>query len=49
MIIVGFFINNNVSTSEPFNRDIVPILDSSKSLADDIRRVALADHLSLVY
>ena len=34
VVIVGFVILNNVSTSEPFSRDIVPILDSSKYFFD---------------
>ena len=38
-----------MSTSEPFARDLVPILDSSKSLDDYIRQVALADRPYLVY
>ena len=49
MIIVGFVIRKNVSTSEPFARDILPIIDSSKSLAEYVRQVSLADRTSLVY
>ena len=49
MIIVGFVMHKNVSTSEPFDRDIVPILDSSKYLAVYIHKVALAACPSLVY
>ena len=40
MIIVGLVIRKNVSTSEP----LVPVLDSSKSLAEYINQFALADH-----
>ena len=49
MIIVGFVIINNVSTSDIFARDLVPILDSRKSLDDYICQVALEDSSSLVY
>ena len=49
MIIIGFVIHKNVSTSEPFAQDLVPILDISKSLADYICQVALAALPSLVY
>ena len=49
IIIVGFVIRKNVSTSEPFARDLVPILDSSKSLAEFIHQVDLAARPSLVY
>ena len=49
MIIVGFVIRKNMSTSEPFAQDLVPTLESSKSLADYIRQVALEDLNSLVY
>ena len=49
MIIVGFVIINNVSTSDIFARDLVPILDSIKSLDDYICQVALEDFSSLVY
>ena len=49
MIIVGFVIHKNMSTSDPFAWDLVPILDSSKSLADYICQVALAACPSLVY
>ena len=51
MIIVGFVIRKNVSTSEPFARDLVPILDSSKSLAEYIHQVDLAarSHSSTLY
>ena len=49
MIIVGFVIRTNVSTSEPLARDLVPIFDSSKYLADYIRQVALSARPSLVY
>ena len=49
MIIFGFVIRKNVSTSEPFARDIVHILDSRKSLADYIHQVALEASTSLVY
>ena len=38
-----------MSASEPFARDLVPKLDSSKSLAEYICKVALADRPSLVY
>ena len=48
MVIFGFFILNNVSTSETFAQDLVHILDSSKSLADYICQVTLADRPSLV-
>ena len=47
--IVGFVIVNNMSTSEPFARYIVPILDSSYSLDDYTRQVALAARPPLVY
>ena len=47
MIIVGFVICNNVYTNDPFARYLVPILDSSKSLADYIFQVALASLLGL--
>ena len=49
VIIVGFVIHKNVSTSEPFAQYLVPKLDSSKSLADYICQVYLAAHPSLVY
>ena len=49
MIIVGFVIRKNVSTSEPLVQDLVPILDSSKAFADYIRQVDLAARPSLVY
>ena len=49
MIIVVFVIINNVSTSDIFARDLVPILDSRKSLDDYICQVALEDFSSLVY
>ena len=49
MIVVGFFIRNNVSTSEPYALYLAPILDSSKDLADYISKVALVDRPSLVY
>ena len=49
MIIVGFLIRKNVSKSELFARYLVPILDSSKSLADYIRQIVLAACTSLVY
>ena len=45
----GFVICNNVCTSETFDRDIVPILYISKSLADYIYQVALAARPSLIY
>ena len=34
MIIVGFGIHKNVSTSDPFDQDLVSILDSSKCFSD---------------
>ena len=49
MIIVGFVIRKNVSTSYTFAQDLVPILDSSKSLAEYICQVNLDAHPSLVY
>ena len=49
MIIVGFFIRKNVYTSGLFTQDLVPILDSSKSLVDYICQVALEDRPFLVY
>ena len=49
MIIVGFVINKDVSTSDPFDQDIVRILDSSKYLAEYICQVSLADRTFLVY
>ena len=49
MIIVGFVIRVNVSTSDPFAQEIVPILDRIKYLADYIWQVALAYRPSLVY
>ena len=49
MIIVGFVIRKNVSTSDPLARYIVAILDSRKYLAEYICQVALADRTSLVY
>ena len=49
MIIVGFVIINNVSTSDIFARYLVPILDSRKSLDDYICQVALENFSSLVY
>ena len=48
MIIVGSVIRKNVSTSEPFARDLVPILDSSKSLDDYINQNDFASRPSLV-
>ena len=36
-------------TSEPFSQYLVPILDSSKPLAEYIQQVALLDIPSLVY
>ena len=51
MIVVVFVIRKNVSTSEPFARDLVPILDSSKSLAEYIHQIDLAarSHSSTLY
>ena len=49
VIIVGFVILKNFFTSELFAQNIVPILDSSKSLDDYIHQVALVDCPSLVY
>ena len=49
MIIFGFFIRNNVSTSDPFAQDLVTILDRSKCLDDYICQVSLAALPSLVY
>ena len=49
MIIFGFVIFKNVSTSEPFGQDLATILDSSKSLADQIHQVNLAAHIFLLY
>ena len=42
MIIVGFIIGKNLSTSDTFDQDLVPISDSSKSLDAYIPMVALA-------
>ena len=49
MIIVGFVISKNVSISDTSTRDIVPILDSSKSLDGYIRQVSFVALPSLVY
>ena len=48
-IIVGSVIRKNVSTSEPLDQDIVPILDNSKSLAEYIFQVDFVAHPYLVY
>ena len=49
VFISGFVIRNNFSTSEPFDRYLVPILDIIKSLADYIFQVDFMDRPSLVY
>ena len=49
IIVFGFVIRNNVSTSDPFAQYLVPMLDSSKSLIEYIRQVSLAAFPSLVY
>ena len=49
IIVVGFGIRNNVCTSEPFAGDLIPVLDSSKSLDGYIFQVPLKYCPSLVY
>ena len=49
IIVVGFVIRKNVSTIEPFARDILHILDSSRSFSEYICQFSLADRPSLMY